>query len=100
MKYKLLKTEEFDEWLNEQSPKSRVQIADRLDKVKDEGYFGDHKDVRENIWELRWKNGRRVYYALIPVEHVLLLIGGNKNGQTKDINQAEKIYKEWVDDEI
>lgn len=98
MKYRLHETEEFKDWRNEQTAKSRVQIADRLDKIKDEGYFGDHKNVRNNVWELRWKNGRRIYYSLIPIEQVLLLIGGNKNGQTKDINQAEKIYKEWVDD--
>jgi putative addiction module killer protein len=98
VKYKLLKTEEFEDWLDEQPSRSRIQIADRLDKIKDEGYFGDHKEVRDNIWELRWKNGRRIYYSLIPIEQVLLLIGGNKNGQTKAINQAEKIYEEWVDD--
>jgi putative addiction module killer protein len=83
--------------LDKETARSQVQIADRLDKIKDEGYFGDHKEVRENIWELRWKNGRRIYYTVIPVKQMLLLIGGNKNGQTKDINQAEKIYPEWVD---
>lgn len=66
--------------------------------IKDEGYFGDRKVLRENIWELRWVNGRRIYYSLIPVDQVLLLIGGNKNGQTKDINKAEKIYHRWIDD--
>lgn len=98
MKYRLLETEEFGDWLDEQTARSRIQIADRLDKIRAEGYFGDHKNVRENVWELKWKNGRRVYYALIPIEQVLLLIGGNKNGQTKAINQAEKIYKAWIDD--
>lgn len=98
MKYKILGTDEFDEWRSEQPARSRIQIADRLDRIKDEGYFGDHKWLRDNIWELRWKNGRRIYYSLIHSEQVLLLIGGNKNGQTKDINKAEKIYKEWVDD--
>lgn len=97
MKYQILETTEFEEWLNEQSSRSRVQIADRLDRLS-EGHFGDNKKLRNNVWELRWKNGRRIYYTLIPVEQVLLLIGGNKNGQTKDINQAEKIYKEWIDD--
>lgn len=77
---------------------NRVQIADRLDKIKEEGYFGDYRRVRDNIWELRWKSGRRIYYSFIPTEQVLLLIGGNKNGQTKGINQAEKICKEWIDD--
>ena len=98
MKNELFATEDFKDWLNEQPARSRIQIADRLDKIRDEDYFGDHKWLRGNIWELRWKNGRRIYYSLIPVAQVLLLIGGNKNGQSKDINQAEKIYNEWVYD--
>jgi putative addiction module killer protein len=98
MKYKIFATTEFDDWLEKETAKSRVQVATRIDKVRNEGHFGDHKEVRDNVWELRWKNGRRVYYSLIPVSQVLLLLGGNKNGQTKNINEAEKIYKDWVYD--
>lgn len=98
MKYRVFETEEFGDWLSEETARSRVQIADRIDKIKDEGHFGDHKRVRDNVWELRWKSGRRIYYTIIPIEQVLLLIGGNKNAQTKDINKAEKIYEEWIDD--
>jgi len=96
--YKILQTDEFEEWLDDEPAKSRVQIAKRIAKIKEEGHFGDHKPVRDHVWELRWENGRRVYYSLIPVTQVLLLLGGNKNGQNKDIHQAEKIYKEWVYD--
>ena len=96
MKYKIFLTDDFEEWLENEPAKSRVQIAKRIEKIKEEGHFGDHKLLRDRIWELRWDNGRRVYYSLIPVNQVLLLLGGNKNGQTKDINQAKKIYKEWV----
>lgn len=98
MKHKVLMTDEFEKWLEGETARSRVQIAKRISNIKEEGYFGDHKLVRERIWELRWENGRRIYYSLIPVSQVLSLIGGNKNGQTKDINEAEKIYKEWVYD--
>ncbi|MBS4166662.1 Uncharacterized protein NEOC65_001754 [Neochlamydia sp. AcF65] len=97
-KYKILVTDEFEEWLEGEPAKSRVQIAKRIDNIKEEGHFGDHKQVRDHVWELRWDNGRRIYYCLIPVSQVLLLLGGNKNGQTKDIKQAEKIYREWVYD--
>ena len=97
MKFKILAADEFGEWIEAEPAKARVQTAKRIDHIKDDGYFGDHKQVRDHIWELRWDNGRRVYYSLIPVKQVLLLLGGNKNGQTKDINQAEKIYKKWVD---
>ena len=96
MKFKILATDEFEDWLEREPAKARVQIAKRIAHIKDEGYFGDHKQVRDHIEELRWDNGRRIYYTMIPVKQVLLLLGGNKNGQTKDINQAEKIYKKWV----
>jgi putative addiction module killer protein len=46
--------------------------------------------------ELRWKNGRRVYYAEIPERNILLLLGGNKNGQDKDIHQAKKLFDKYV----
>lgn len=98
MKYKILMTDEFSEWIEEEPAKTRVQIAKRIENIKEEGHFGDHKQVRDQVWELRWDNGRRIYYSLIPVSQVLLLLGGNKNGQNKDINHAEKIYKEWVYD--
>jgi putative addiction module killer protein len=98
MKYKIFQTDEFEAWREDEPAKSQVQIAKRIEHIKEEGHFGDHKLVRNHVWELRWDNGRRVYYSIIPVNQVLLLLGGNKNGQTKDINQAEKIYKEWVYD--
>lgn len=100
MKYRLIKTPEYEEWLEEERPKSKVQIAKRLENIESEGHFGDYKDdLGDHICELRWKNGRRVYYALIPVNNILLLLGGNKNGQDKDINQAKKIFKRHVENE-
>ena len=75
--------------------KSQVQIAKRLSTIEIDGYFGNHKDLESGIYELRWKNGRRVYYAYVPESRILLLLGGNKNGQDKDITQAKKILKRW-----
>ena len=74
----------------------RYRSLGRLSHIQDEGYFGDHKDVREDVWELRWKNGRRVYYAYIPEMKILLILGGNKNGQGKDIRKAKKILQKHV----
>jgi putative addiction module killer protein len=96
MKYTIGMTDEYEEWFNNQTFKSIVQIAERIRKIEYEGYFGDHKSVGENIYELRWKSGRRIYYAIIPISQVLLLLGGNKNGQNKDIKEAEKIYNDWT----
>lgn len=97
MRYRLQKTEEYDDWLEGERPKSRFQIAKRLEKIETEGYFGDIRDdLGDDVCELKWKNGRRVYYAIIPESRVLLLLGGNKNGQDQDINKAKKILKRYI----
>ena len=88
--YAIYKTPEYQEWFESQPLKAQVQIEDRLSKIEVEGYFGEHKFLSDGIWELKWKNGRRVYYAYIPEQNILLLFGGNKNGQSKDITQAKK----------
>lgn len=94
--YTIYNTPEYDEWIAEQPAKSQVQVRDRIANIQDEGYFGDHKDLGNNVCELRWKNGRRVYYAEIPEREILLLLGGNKSGQDKDIRQAKKIFGKHV----
>lgn len=97
-KYRIYRITEFKDWFNEQTEKAQVQIDDRLSKIQDEGYFGDHKSVTDNddVWELKWKNGRRVYYAYMPEEKILVLLGGNKNGQSKDINKATNLYDKYT----
>lgn len=91
--YTIYNTPEYDDWLDKQPYKSQVQVRERIAHVQDDGYFGDHKDVDDAVWELKWKSGRRVYYAYIPEKKILLLLGGNKNGQDKDIRQAKKILQ-------
>ena len=96
--YIIYNTPEYEEWLAEQTAKSEVQIRERMAHIQDDGYFGDHKDVDDDVWELRWKNGRRVYYAYIPEKKILLLLGGNKNGQDKDIRYAKKILNKYIEE--
>jgi len=70
----------------------------RILKIQDDGYFGDAKDLGNGIAELRWKSGRRVYFARIRDlmgSLVLLVLGGNKNGQTKDIRQARLLLRKY-----
>lgn len=98
--YRLITTKEFLEWLNEENPRSRYQIDARLAKIRLDGYFGNHKSVshgdkgalKDQIWELKFNDGRRIYYAYIPEKNILLLLGGNKNGQDKDIKKAKNLF--------
>lgn len=94
--YKTLRTIEFDNWLASESLKSQVQIEKRISNIETDGHFGNINDVEDNVWELKWKNGRRIYYAYLVEQNILLLLGGNKNGQSQDITQAKKILKEYT----
>ncbi len=96
MIYELEVTPVFDKWLSKLKDKaSRAKVADRLDRVT-QGNFGDHKQLTEVLLELRFtvSGGLRIYYAIRDGQVVLLLNGGNKKGQGKDIAKAQKIYAE------
>jgi putative addiction module killer protein len=95
--YDLYKTPEFEDWLSKQPLKSRIQVEDRLFRIISEGHFGIHKQLIDHVWELKWANGRRVYYVYLAEHNLLLLLGGNKNGQNKDINQAKKILRKYTE---
>ena len=85
--------EPFKDWLNRlKDKKAQARIAVRIARAED-GNFGDHKSVGEGVFELRisFGPGYRVYYALDDGKIILLLMGGNKSTQSKDIEKA-KLY--------
>lgn len=97
---RLKRTPDFIEWYESQRPKEKAQIAKRLANVEEYGHFGTTKDLGDFLAELKWVNGRRVYYAIMEDETgelTLLILGGNKNGQDADIKKARKILKKYVE---
>jgi len=93
---KLIELPEFSKWIGGETAKSKAQIYVRLANIQNHNHFGDHKSVGDDVMELRWANGRRVYYALKKDNHgaiTILILGGNKNGQDRDIKNAKKILK-------
>lgn len=95
--YQIYTTVEYEDWFQKETLKSQVQILSRLSKIELEGHFGDYKFLQNSIWELKWINGRRIYYAYQAQLHILLLLGGNKNGQSKDITKAKKIFRKYIE---
>jgi putative addiction module killer protein len=86
----------FVEWLETLRDKSlRLAVDSRLTRIWD-GNFGDHKSLGEGLFELRINKGPglRIYYVLEDDEIVLLLGGGDKRTQIRDIHKAKKIWKE------
>jgi putative addiction module killer protein len=98
--YRLLETEEFEDWLNGETARSRRQIGLRLGKIRLDGHFGtknnvsrnEKGDLKDQVWEIKFNDGRRIYYAIIPEKNIILLLGGNKNGQSKDIAKSKALY--------
>ncbi|MFG1485286.1 type II toxin-antitoxin system RelE/ParE family toxin [Halobacteriovorax sp. RZ-2] len=94
--YSVIRTEEFEKWFSEQTPKEKGQINSRIARIREHGYFGVAKNLSKDLAELKWKNGRRVYFTIAYDENwglIILLLGGNKNSQSKDINIAKSILK-------
>lgn len=86
----------FDEWLdNLKDRKAIAQIQKRLIRVE-LGNLGDHKHVGDGVFELRidYGSGFRLYFGQHGGELIILLCGGNKASQDKDIKRA-KMY--WID---
>lgn len=88
MTYSIYPMPQYEEWFQTQTEKSKLQIEKRLDKIK-EGHFGHIRDLNDGLMELKFNDGRRIYYTIIPVNNVILLLGGGKNGQNSDIKKAK-----------
>ena len=90
MDYELVSTEVFTQWLmGLRDATIKRRIVARLDRVAG-GNFGDYKALGEGLFELRlfFGAGFRIYYTLREQKVVLLLIGGDKSTQEKDIEAA------------
>ena len=61
-----------------------------------EGNFGDHKQLSTQLYELRFVvgGGLRIYYTIRGKKIILLLTGGNKSSQSKDIATAKDMLNE------
>ncbi len=93
MRYEIETTNIFDKWLAGISDiKHRARIITRFDHIQ-LGNFGDHKNLGSDLFELRcfFGSGFRVYYTIKGERVVILLCGGNKSSQEKDIKRARKI---------
>lgn len=84
---------EFTQWLADLAdPAARKRIADRMTRLQ-VGLFGDAKSVGGNIFELRvdYGPGYRVYFTRKGPLVVILLCGGTKGSQRRDIARARAI---------
>jgi len=88
--------EPFTEWFGALSPKTKDRIFDRLYRIE-QGNFGDFKHVGDRVFELRFffDGGLRIYFGRDGNEIVILLCGGDKSSQKRDIEKALKYWRQY-----
>ena len=99
MKYELHSTPTFNHWLSGLKDRTvKNQLLSRLARVEN-GHFGDIKPLEANLFELRcfFGGGLRVYYTIRHTKIVLLLAGGDKTSQRRDIEKAKDLLKTLED---
>ena len=93
--YFIDKTNEFDKWLKKlKDLRAKAKILFRIQKLENEEHFGEWKPVGNGINELKinYAKGYRVYFKEKDGKIIVLLIGGDKSTQQKDIEKAKEIW--------
>ena len=95
MNYEIETTVIFDKWLKKLRDRKAVfAITSRLDRAKIDN-FGDVAPVGEGVSEMHIfiGQGYRLYYVIRDRRIILMLCGGDKSTQEKDIKKAKKMSK-------
>jgi putative addiction module killer protein len=88
----------FDEWFDSlRDHRMRAAVDARLTRVR-AGNFGDCKSVGGGVSELRiaFGPGLRVYYGIRGQEIVVLIGGGDKSSQQRDIRRAQQLWRQFT----
>ncbi len=87
----------FTEWFESIRDKNTQQKIDKRLARLEHGNFGDCQSVGEGVFELRlhFGSGYRIYFGQIENTLVLLLCGGDKASQARDIERAKIYWREY-----
>ena len=89
----------FQDWLKELDGSLKYRVQARIFKLKEDGHFGNSRDLGEGLFELKFKKlggGIRIYYGQDGKTLVILLCGGNKSSQSSDIKKARKYWDNYL----
>ena len=89
--------EPFTQWVSGLDATSRARIFARLDRVEG-GNFGDCQTITNDLSELRFHfgPGYRVYFGTVNNTLVILLAGGDKKTQKRDISRVKNLWDEFL----
>ena len=87
----------FREWLSTLDVAIRARIQVRILRFE-AGNLGDHKSVGNGVWEARmpFGSGYRLYFGREGNRIIVLLVGGDKASQNKDVKLAQRYWDEYL----
>ena len=88
----------FEEWMDDLwDRKGRAKIRVRLDRLENSGHAGDCEAVGGGVYELKifFGPGYRVYFGRDGEALVILLLGGDKGSQERDIKKAVEYWEDY-----
>ena len=94
--YTVLQTQEFQDWLDAlRDRRAQVRIAARI-RMAEAGNLGDWKSVGGEVSEMRiaFGPGYRLYFARRGSIVIIMLAGGDKSTQSRDIKRAQNLLGE------
>ncbi len=92
--YLIEKTAEFDKWLRKLKVlKAKAKILIRIQKLETSEHFGDNESIGDGIRELKIDYAKcyRIYFKEQEGKIIILIFGGDKSTQNKDIERAKLI---------
>jgi putative addiction module killer protein len=97
--YEMKQSESFAKWLAKlRSRETRFIVGTRIRRME-EGNLGDVKSVGDGVYEARIHvaGGLRLYFMRQGSVIIVLLIGGDKTTQSRDIEKAKLMAQDWED---
>lgn len=90
--------EPFSEWFDKLDVRTQAKVALYIDRVAAGGSKKNIKSLGDKVFEIKisFGPGYRVYFGELDNNIILLLLGGDKGSQSKDIETAKMYWSEYV----
>lgn len=86
----------FNEWLDDLPQAHSARIIQRLRRIERTGLEGNYRELADGLMEYKFHNpALRVYAAKVAPSQRVLLCGGDKSGQSRDIAKARKYLADF-----
>ena len=90
-------TTPFLEWIRWLSSHDRIRVNTFINRVASGGSRRNLKNLKDGVWEIKLSFGKgyRIYFGKDGDKLILLLLGGDKHTQKKDIKTAKEYWRDY-----